>query len=310
MSGIAVGRQLIGSFGILLAIQAVTSMVAIGLLGRMSPAIEHILEENVMSVEAAEQMLAVLAEGNAPGGPDLRLYLDGLRTIEENLTEPAERAPARELRALAPETLAADPTARRRSVALLRELGGINRGAMVRADERAKQLGIAGAWAAAFLGFAGLGASLLSMSRARRRILAPVTELARVAAAQRSGETHRRCMAPAAAAPELARVMETMNELLDVRERASCGPPPAVPVERQALLRLLDARDEPTVLVDAGGQLVATNRLADDLLASSEGARLREALRRVPAGELPPDVARAERLGDTGASMCVLASDR
>lgn len=310
MSRIGAGRQLIGSFGTLLAIQAVTSMVAIGLLGRMSPAIERIIEENVMSVAAAEQMLAVLAEGDSPAEPGLRSYLGALRTIEANLTEPEERAPARELRALAPETLAGEPAARQRSVALLREVGRINRGAMVRADERAKQLGIAGAWAAAFLGFAGLGASLLSMGRARRRILAPVTELARVAAAHHAGETHRRCLAPAAAAPELARVMETMNELLDVRERTVCGPPRAAPVERRALLRLLDARDEPTAVVDADGQLVATNRAADDRLAGPDGERLRDALRRAAAGEPPAEVTRMEHLGDTGASMCVLASDR
>ncbi len=305
----ATGRQLIGSFGVLLAIQALTSLVAIGLLGRMGPAIEHIMQDNVYSVEAVEDMLAVIARPG-PASPELRrAYAEALERAKSNVTDPEEREPLSALERPMQAALAGDLEARAESAEALRRLGRVNRLAMQRADDEARRLGIAGAWAAAFLGFAGLAASLLAMARARRRILSPVAEMARVVRAHQEGEPHRRCAVPAGTVPELARVMDELDRLYDVEESARV-PAPASDLDRRALLHLLDARDEPTVILDADGRVAASNRAADDVLAGEDGARLRDALRQAKPGATDAGLVRVEPLGETGATMCVLAFAR
>lgn len=299
-------RQLVGSFGVLLAIQALTSFVAIGLLGRMGPAIERMLDENVLSVRAVEEMLAVLAVPGAPDADAFETYADGLERVRNNLTEPEERAPLRRLEALLAAVRAGDAEARRVSVAALRDLGRINLQAMQRADEEAKFLGTAGAWAATFLGLLGLAVSLLSMDRARRRILAPMVELVQVVEAHAGGETHRRCTTSIAAVPEIARVTRELNRLYDAEERVT-GRRADGGEERAVLVHLLDARSDAVAVVDSYGNLVVTNHAADELLAGSHGGALREALRKAPSGDPQPGIERTERLGDGGALLCVLA---
>lgn len=302
------GRQLIGSFGVLLTIQALTSFVAIGLLSRMSPAIERILEENVYSVQAVEEMLAVLSEPGPADDTASRIYAEALRRAEHNVTEEDERAPLDELERLKPAALRGDVPARRRSAEALRELGEVNREAMQAADEQAKQLGTAGAWAAALLGIVGLAASVLAMGRARRRLLAPMNELVRVVDAHRQGDTPRRCAPNPVAVPELARVTAELNRLYDAEETRPPEDYAAGTIERSLLLHLLDDREGPVAVVDDRGQLVATNTAADELLASDRGARVRRALLQAAEGESPPEVASRVQLGDTGAHMCSLSA--
>jgi len=50
-------RQLTLAFSVLLGLHVVTSLAAVALFGRMAPAIERIIEENVASVSAVEGML-------------------------------------------------------------------------------------------------------------------------------------------------------------------------------------------------------------------------------------------------------------
>ena len=304
------GKELVGSFAILLVIQVLTSLVAIALLGRMSPAIERILEENVYSVEAVEAM-AVALTATGPADPETRsAYDEALERANDNVTEEAERPILERLYALRARALAGDPDARRESAEALRDLGRVNREAMQAADEEAKRLGFAGAWAAAILGLVGLAASLLAIGRARRRIVAPLAEMARVVHAQEAGELHRRCTLPESSGPEPARVLMALNELYDRRDRDTAPIGPAANVDRALVLALLDARDEAIAVVDEGGELVAANARAEALLAGGGGARIREALRRVPGAPEDaaalPGIARVEPVRDSGARMCVL----
>ena len=59
-------RDFLLSVGILVAFNILLAFGAIGLFTRMSPAIERILQENVYSTDAAEEMLALLARDRFP----------------------------------------------------------------------------------------------------------------------------------------------------------------------------------------------------------------------------------------------------
>lgn len=304
-------RELTGAFVVLLAIQTLTSFGAITLLGRMSPAIEHIIEENVASIEAVETMFAVLSlgpeEAASPAArSDFRAALADARAA---LAHPDERAPLAAIERDAEAALSGDAAARERVRRALRALGGVNRRAMEEADARAKRLTIAGAWAAVLLGFTGFAAGVLAWRRTRRHLLYPVAELYDVLHAYRTGETHRRAT-PGRFAGELDEIMRGVNDLLDRVGRAEVPAPPA-DRDRLVLLRVLDSRPEPIVVIESDGALSVANKSALVLLEGDRGLALREALRRVPEGQRGDGVGAVTPLAEHGGYLCVLdaASD-
>ena len=288
-------RRLTLAVALLLAIQLLTSLGAIVLLGRMSPAIQKILEENVASVQAVETMALALA---APDGDEVRgRFFDALARAKSNVTIAAEAAPIATLERRADAALSGDPAAQRDAVLALAELGQVNREAMQAADDAAQRLGSAGAWAAVFLGIAGLALSSLTIRRLERRVLAPIAEIMRVVTAHRAGDTRRRCASPHAT-PELELVMTTLNELMDAKERAVTVAPADTAGDREMLLALLDRAPSPGAIVNATGDLLVANEAALDLLAGSEGAAFREALERAGRGAEAGGDVEVHQLGD------------
>jgi hypothetical protein len=272
-------RDLWLGIGVLVAFLLVVSFGAVGLMTRMSPVIELILRENVVSLAAVEEMLAGLALAEAPGDGALtetdRRFRDAFERARSNVTE-LEEPPA--LRAIAEDgeaALGGDPEARRRVAGALVELGRINRAAMMRMDENAKRLGNAGAWAVVFLALCALGLSVAVVGRLRRRVVDP---LERIHAAVTDEHRERRCHVTGGSR-ELTRIGKEIDRMLDDFERIdrstrlpACGP------ERQLLLALLDAREQPSMIVDASGRPVAANRAAQDRLLGDDGPRLRRLL--------------------------------
>lgn len=253
-------------FGVrlLLALQIVTSLAGVMLLGRMSPAVEQILTDNVYSTEAVEEMLEVLAtDGEA------ERFHDALTRAENNITE-AEEVPLLErIGASADGALSGDRRAAKDVIAALRELAQVNRASMRRADARASRLGLAGAWAMALLGFLGFLLALVVTRRIERRLLTPILEVDAVLADARAGDTHRRCVRADADAG--GQLVDNLNWLLD-RLRPADPRPAEDGALRAALVALLDrVVDVPAVLIDDEGALVAVNAVALD-----EGVRAAE----------------------------------
>ena len=201
------------AFTMLIALQVVTSFGAIGLLGRMSPAIEEILNENVASNEAAEEMLSALALGAGETGGN-RVFADALERARRNVTEEQEVPVLDRIERYGNAALAGDTTAFEPAVIALGELIRINRAAMWKANATAKRLGRAGAWSAVVLALAAFGTGVLIVRHAQMRIFAPLARLTAVLQAWRNGDVHRRCHA-ATAADEMQRVLESVNALLD-----------------------------------------------------------------------------------------------
>lgn len=285
-----VRRQISYSIGALLVMQLLTSFAAIGLLSRMGPAIEGILEINGESIAAVEEMILVLAEGEGgPVAPFGRVrYEQALDRVDAATVAPAERPAVERLRVDSAEALDGDRAARVRVLSALERVGRGNVAAMEAQDADARALGVAGAWAAAALGLAGFGLGVVVRRRIARDIEVPLAEIDAALTASRGGDPHRRAGIRPDRPLELARVAQGVNDLLDRRQpegtrralRMATG-------DRAVLLHLLDREPLGVVVVDATGDLLAANQAANELLSGESGPRIRAVLRNVPAGGRP-----------------------
>ena len=249
-------RDFLLSVGILVAFNVLLAFGAIGLFTRMSPAIERILQENVYSTDAAEEMLALLARPSIEPTSAVRQrqFEEALQRAKSNTTELEEMPVLRRIEQHYVVALAGDDIALSVVVQALRQLIAINRQAMVSADQEAQRLGNAGAWVAVFITVFSFGISLIISHRLERHVLSPLVELHDVLEAVRVGNYHRRCRA-LAAPDEIRQVLSSVNFLLDRSTNGNDGAErrPArsrVGLERSALLYLLEQQTDPLVLVD------------------------------------------------------------
>jgi hypothetical protein len=285
---------------VLMVIAVLTSAGAIALLARMAPAIEHIVSDNIFSLEAGEEMLGIVAAGT--GDDDARARFNkALTRAEGNVTEAAEREHLREIRARGPAALAGDPAARRDVIAALSALSATNRDAIVRRDDDAKRIGYAGAWTAVLMGVLAFAWGLMAIRRARGRLIEPLREVRNVLNAARSGDRYRRCR-HIAAPVEVERIMTGVDDLLDARAlRHFADEPPLRAVnDRAILLHLLEGRAGPAWIVTAKGTVDAVNRAGLDALANDGAAELRASLESAASGAEQPGlrveyIASAER---------------
>jgi len=267
---------------VLLSLQLLTPLAGISLLGRMSPAVERILEENAYSMEAVEEMLAALAASG-----DAEAFGEALERARSNITETEEVALVRAVSARAPLALEGDDEARAEVVSDLRELGEVNRASMRRADDQARRLGLAGAWAMALLGFASFIVSLVVNRRIESRLIAPVVEVDAVLASVRGGDAFRRC-SPAEDAPGRGRLRDNLNWLLDQHHRATEHSVQEDGMLRATLLAILDQEAKYAVVVgDADGEVLAVNQVGLGVLGGH--ASLVDLAAAIAKGGQPPE---------------------
>ncbi|MGE3672863.1 MAG: hypothetical protein AB7K71_24525 [Polyangiaceae bacterium] len=290
------------AFTALLIVNLASAAAAIGLLGRMRPAIERIIERNIYSLEAVEGMLVVLSSPDGATSANQAALDDALIRAERNITGDAERPLIALLRTRLPPALKGDVAARRESLKALQELADVNRKDIEAADQNAKRLGTAGAWAVSFLALVGLGSGLIGLRRFDRRVLAPLEELHSVLTDHTGGQRLRRCGAIGQASKELHESMLSLNQLLDSRAdesvRRTASSQKAGDGEHQSLLAVLDLIAEPTWLVDDQGSILASNRPGLDRIAAEP--ELARAVKLLAKGESEPsDAGIVERLRRT-----------
>lgn len=263
----------------LLLLQVITSFGAIALLSRLGPAIDRILEENVISVRAVEGMQRSLASRGAGPTDEARehAFATALARARNNVTEPGEAEHVEAIAGSYEAAIAGDPAALRATLREVEALGEINHRTMQRADERATRLAERGSWAAVILALLGLGFALLIMRRLTRRVVLPLVELDDAVTRHRAGDVHRRARIEDVPA-ELLAVTRTVNSLLDEKQRGPGAPDGAtLAKDRAVLLHLLDEAAEPTLVMEASGALLAASRSALEALGSAEGPALRAA---------------------------------
>jgi nitrate/nitrite-specific signal transduction histidine kinase len=208
-------RNLLFSIAALVVLNLLFAFGAIGLFGRMGPAIDRILQDNVYSIEACEVMLAELARSNG-GQAGRKRFEDALQRAEKNVTEPDEGPVIERIRNRAARALDGYPDAADAIVDDITALIQINREAMGAADREARRLGRSGAWAAVFMGFLSFVLSLIVLRYIEGRVVAPIEQVHAVLEASRRGDIHRRCHSMSAPA-EIKAVMRSVNSLLDSR---------------------------------------------------------------------------------------------
>ena len=224
-------RELALSLGILVLLNLLLAFGTIGLLVRLGPVIEDILQENVQSITAAEGMLAEFARaGDAPLDAAARARVEAaFSTVEHNITEPGEKPVVDGIGQNLPRALDGDAAARLTAVRRVEDLISLNREAMQGVDAEARRLTAAGAWTAVVLGFLSFLFGLLVVIRLRRRFLGPLEELYDTLDAAQRGDLLRRCRA-GDGPREVERVIDAVNVLLDVRLRQATRGPEGRPI--------------------------------------------------------------------------------
>lgn len=294
-------RDILLAVGGLLTLHVLTTFTALGVLGRMSPAIERIRGENLRSVEAAGEMLAVLGAHTPVADDAAARFQDALASAEQNVTENDERQVLGIVRDLATPALAGPGAERGQVVDALRELVRINLDVTEAADLEAQRLGLAGGWAVAAIGLVALGLGWIAVHRLRRGVLQPPAHLRAVAADHRRGDPHRRVGA-LPHAPELDEAGRLVDSLLDERAgwaRLASDPSDEPDVLRRALLHLLDRDTTASFVLDDAGKPVACSRKALDMLGRDTDGSLKRDLVALVRGVAPAHPGwSAEQVGD------------
>lgn len=250
---------------------------AVGLFARMGPAIDRILDENATSIVAAERMtlsLSKTTENLAELRPELQTELTRL---SQNVTEPEEGEVIDKLS----EDLAQleQPGGRERLLQHLVRVSEINHAAMERAGAAATRIGNAGAWAAVWVGLLSLSLTLVVLSRLRQRLIEPLEVVAAVLRDTREGDHRRRCHA-IDAPPQLERIMEDLNRLLDQHEQLQRAEAPRENElrYRHIIQGLLEQLPQPAAVSDPTGAVLFTNLPMLDALSAPNGAALRDVM--------------------------------
>ncbi|QDU69247.1 hypothetical protein [Engelhardtia mirabilis] len=208
------------SMGVLALLNLGLAFGAVGLLTRMGPAIELIMQDNVYSIDAAEEILIELSAadlypaGERGSGPALEAFA----RARQNVTEVGEVAVLDSIEASLPGAFAGEQQAKRQLLASVRELIDINREAMERIEAEAERLGSAGAWAAVLAGIVSFLLTLLIVTRLRRRFAIPLASIHQVLSGALAGDPFRRCHTLSGPL-ELVQVGQAVNQLLDERQQ-------------------------------------------------------------------------------------------
>jgi len=302
----------------LLALHLASAFAAIAMLGRMRPAVERIMDQNIYSLVAVEEMLSILAGADASTeGPDAQQtrFRSAYDRAAQNITDDRERPILDHIDRLTVGGLPDAAAPRRELVAQLVRLGEVNRDDIVEANAKAQRLGTAGEWALVFLAVLTLASALVALRRMDRRVLQPLDEMYDVLLGLHRGDGHRRCRPGAGASSELARAMASLNRALDDRHEALITATAAEhtvltggdEADRATLLQLLDETESPVVVIDGRGDVVASNGLGLDCLAAADG-ELRASLRAIAKGEQAPEGIDARRVGGAERYICALSA--
>ena len=300
-------RYFLIGVGSLVVFNLLLAFGSVGLLSRMSPAILEILEENVVSISAAETMLAVLATpkpASEVGIDGSKRFRTALTRARENVTEPEEIPVLNEIEANTNAALAGNEESISMVVSRLLLLSQINRQAMAQADAEAQRIGVAGAWVAVSLFIVSVAISLFVIRGLEKRFVDPLSELHDVLLAVQQGEQHRRCYAEDPP-PQVKHVMDSVNGLLSrvFDPTANANPPQEEndsALERAAIIHYLETISRAAVIVDKSGRLVASNQEALIVLSGTDRDAFLESVHQLVREGSPPKSLEAVRMGTDG----------
>jgi hypothetical protein len=168
---------------------------AIGIFGRMTPAIENILQKNALSLQTCETMLAELNLARFPQKADqaLKRFKTALIKAQNNITEKHEAQVLENIEKNCLQAFRGNKEAIELTINNLRKLSSINHAAMASADANAQQMGHGGAWAIVFMALLTFTSGVIFIHQITNKLLIPIAEIKSVLIEHLSGETKRRC---------------------------------------------------------------------------------------------------------------------
>jgi hypothetical protein len=209
----------------LVGLNLLMAVGTIAIFTRMAPAIAIIIEHNERTLKACEDMLAVMAVTGA-GSPfsdeQARIFQTAFDRAMANITEPQEPEILERMEPTLPPLFQGAVAIRKEVVDAVVQLGKINRDAMTAADQRAQQLGRAGAWGVVFMALSAFLVGVIFIRNITRRVVTPLEEIHTVIIAHRNGETMRRCTGTNLS-HDVAAVFSGINDLLDQCQALASG---------------------------------------------------------------------------------------
>jgi PAS domain-containing protein len=288
--------------GSVLMLQLVGAFSAIGLLGRTGPVVDRLLVENVVSLDAVEQMLVALADSSSV--PEQ--FEAALTVAAANVTERNESNSIARIEERWRDAMDGDAAAVAETVDALDEVWDVNRAAMDEAGGAARWLAQAGQWAQTLLGGIGFAISVLVFRRLRSRLEEPIEELDLTLAAARTGDPRRRSVILAGPA-ETRRIGENVNWLLDCLEERSRPTVSASSRDRALLISLLDKEPTPVLVVGDEGRILSSNQAALPVVGTQ--VRPAELVAALTAHEPLPPGWESERVEAAQAWICRAVPD-
>ena len=174
----------------------VMALGSIWAFGRMTPAIEQIIDRNARSLYSGEQMLRVLATiaiDTVLNESAAYEFEKALFQAEKNITEEEEPVAIAAIYTYYKGACHANRDSLQKTVSAVVKLCEINRAAMIVADKQARQFGFAGAWAVVFMAVAMFLSGMIYLGALKKNVLIPFEEIQSVFTARKKGDTIRRC---------------------------------------------------------------------------------------------------------------------
>jgi hypothetical protein len=202
---------------LLIGLNLFMALGSIWIFMRMAPAIEVIIDRNERSLQACEEMLASLAmitKDRAENEVLKITFVNALKRAQNNITENEEPVALESIQVNFSDAFIENITAQQKTVSAIILLGKINREAMIKADQRAKQFGYAGAWGIVFMAVCIFFVGMLFKRNLSKNLIKPIEEIHAVISARLQGDTLRRCMG-SDLPRDVKKVFNDLNEFFD-----------------------------------------------------------------------------------------------
>ena len=191
-------------FNILLSFGAVWS------LQRINPEVKSIYERNVVSLDACENMLLQLADGEM----DYPQFQLALKQAAGNITEAGEKESVAAIRRLLQTMEDGDMRVKPQLIREIIQLSKYNKQAIINAARQTQRLRQAGMWGIVFMTVIFFLAALFFEQQLRRTLLSPLQEISSVIDANTQGDHFRRCSLLHTSS-DMRKLFQAINNLLD-----------------------------------------------------------------------------------------------
>ncbi len=211
--------------GLLIGVQVTATVLAVRQLELLSPAVERVINDNISTLEAGEEILAALTRAESRTRAERpMLVVRALETARAHLTLDGEAELVDIIDAHLDGALDGSPQDRARVVQAVRDLGDLNRRGVAEVDRDVQSRSIASAWVVLLFGVTAAALTLLLQRRWGDRFMLPILEMRDALADVESGNRFRR-VTPLDGPDEAKELTAALNRLVDRAQRAEDNAP-------------------------------------------------------------------------------------